>query len=99
MPDTGTLEDMWAAVSKALDIPQERMALSKDPKLVSSRRERGAELRNPCSSCCLLHTAQDCPTHPQAGVHLWKTRTAGIGQHHKYEPGASCLMLAHHMAH
>jgi hypothetical protein len=34
VPDTGTLADMWAAVSKALDIPQERMALSKDPKLV-----------------------------------------------------------------
>jgi hypothetical protein len=35
VPDTGTLDDMWAAVSKALNIPQERMALSKDPKLVS----------------------------------------------------------------
>lgn len=38
MPDTGTLDDMWAAVSKALNIPQERMALSKDPKLVSCSR-------------------------------------------------------------
>lgn len=35
VPDTGTLADMWAAVSKALDIPLERMALTKDPKLVS----------------------------------------------------------------
>ena len=35
VPDTGTLDDMWDAVSTALDIPQERMALSKDPKLVS----------------------------------------------------------------
>jgi hypothetical protein len=38
VPDTGTLDDMWAAVSTALDIPQERMALSKDPKLVSCSR-------------------------------------------------------------
>ena len=33
--DSGTLADLWAAVSEALHIPLERMALSKDPKLVS----------------------------------------------------------------
>lgn len=34
VPNTGTLADLWTAVSKALNIPLESMALSKDPKLV-----------------------------------------------------------------
>ena len=34
LTDASSLADLWAAVSSALDIPQERMALSKDPKLV-----------------------------------------------------------------
>lgn len=46
VPDTGTMADMWAAVSKALDIPLERMALSKDPKLVS------------CSGTCIHSVTQ-----------------------------------------
>ena len=46
VPDTGTMADMWAAISKALDIPLERMALSKDPKLVS------------CSATCVHSVTQ-----------------------------------------